>query len=168
MRIVGSALVLTVGFIAPRERRIECVRSPSTSLPSSSLFTGASVYINLVEHPARMQCGVEIAATEFAPSYRRATVLQATSAAVGLISSIAVWLVGATFWWLVAGILLGSVIPFTLFVILPTNKVLLSPKLDRRSVEAERLLARWGKLHAVRSVLSGLALLLFLYLAIFK
>jgi hypothetical protein len=135
---------------------------------SCSLFTGASVYINLVEHPARMQCGVEIAATEFAPSYRRATVLQATSAAVGLISSIAVWLVGATFWWLVAGILLGSVIPFTLFVILPTNKVLLSPKLDRRSVEAERLLARWGKLHAVRSVLSGLALLLFLYLAIFK
>jgi hypothetical protein len=135
---------------------------------SCSLFTGASVYINLVEHPARMQCGVEIAATEFVPSYRRATVLQATSAAVGLISSIAVWLVGATFWWLVAGILLGSVIPFTLFVILPTNKVLLSPKLDRRSVEAERLLARWGKLHAVRSVLSGMALLLFLYLAIFK
>jgi hypothetical protein len=44
---------------------------------------------------------------------------------------------------------------------------LLSPTLDRQSVEAERLLARWGKLHAVRSVLSGVALLLFLYLAIF-
>jgi hypothetical protein len=111
---------------------------------------------------------VEVAATEFAPSYRRASVLQATSAAVGLISSIAVWLAGATFWWLVAGALLGSVIPFTLLVILPTNKVLLSPKLDRRSVEAEHLLARWGALHAVRSVLSGLALLLFLYLVIFK
>jgi hypothetical protein len=94
--------------------------------------------------------------------------LQATSAAVGLISSIAVWLAGATFWWLVAGALLGSVIPFTLLVILPTNKVLLSPKLDRRSVEAELLLARWGALHAVRSVLSGLALLLFLYLVIFR
>jgi hypothetical protein len=44
---------------------------------------------------------------------------------------------------------------------------LLSPTLDRRSAEAERLLARWGGLHAVRSVLSGLALLVFLYLAIF-
>ncbi len=135
---------------------------------SCSLFTGASVYINLVEHPARMECGVEIAATEFAPSYRRAAVLQATSAAVGLISSIAVWLAGARFWWLVAGALLGSVIPFTLLVILPTNKLLLSPTLDKRSVDAERLLARWGALHAVRSVLSGLALLLFLYLAIFR
>ena len=64
--------------------------------------------------------------------------------------------------------MLGTVIPFTLFVILPTNKLLLSPTLDRRSVEAERLLARWGALHAVRSVCSGMALLLFLYLAIFK
>jgi len=134
---------------------------------SCSLFTGASVYISLVEHPARMQCGVEIAATQFAPSYRRATIMQATLAAVGLVSSIAAWLAGATFWWLVGGIVLGSVIPFTLFVILPTNKQLLSPALDRRSAETERLLARWGMLHAVRSVLSGLALSLLLYLLIF-
>jgi hypothetical protein len=77
------------------------------------------------------------------------------------------WLAGATFWWLVAGATLGSVMPFTPIVILPTNKRLLSPELDRRSAEAERLLARWGRLHAVRSVLSGLALLLFVYLAIF-
>jgi Domain of unknown function (DUF1772) len=134
---------------------------------SCSLFAGASVYINLVEHPARMECGVEVAATEFSPSYRRATVMQATLAAVGLVSSIAAWLAGATFWWLVAGALLGSVIPFTLFVILPTNKLLLSPTLDKQSVEAERLLARWARLHAVRSVLSALALSLLLYLLIF-
>jgi hypothetical protein len=134
---------------------------------SCALFTGAAVYITFVEHPARMQCGVELAATEFAPSYRRATVLQATCAAVGLLSSVAAWLGGASFWWLVAGLLLGSVIPFTLIVILPTNKRLLEPTLDKRSAEAERLLSRWGRLHAVRSVLSGLALLLLLYLAIF-
>jgi len=135
---------------------------------SCSLFTGAAVYINLVEHPARMECGVEIAATEFAPSYRRATVMQATCAALGLLSSVAAWLTGSTFWWLVGGVMLGAVIPFTLIAILPTNKQLLSPTLDRRSAETERLLARWGRLHAVRSVLSAVALLLFLYLAIFR
>jgi hypothetical protein len=135
---------------------------------SCSLFTGASVYVSLVEHPARIQCGVEIATTQFAPSYRRATIMQASSAALGLLCSIAAWLAGATFWWPVAGALLGSVIPFTLLVILPTNRLLLSPTLDKRSVEAERLLARWAALHAVRSVLSGVALLLFLYLVIFR
>ena|SRR2546422_1123682 len=41
------------------------------------LFTGAAVYVSLVEHPARMECGIEIAATEFPPSYRRASVMQA-------------------------------------------------------------------------------------------
>src|SRR5438128_746473 len=131
------------------------------------LFTGAAVYVSLVEHPARMECGVEIAAAEFSPSHRRGSVMQATLAAVGLISSVAAWLDGATLWWLVGGVVLGCVIPFTLIVILPTNKQLLSPTLDRRSAETERLLARWGVLHAVRSVLSALALLLLVYLLIF-
>ena len=132
------------------------------------LFAGAAVYVSLVEHPARMECGAEIAAAEFPPSYHRGTIMQVTLAAVCLLSSIAAWLAGATFWWVVAGALQVSVIPFTLIVILPTNKQLLSPTLDRRSVLAERLLALWGTLHAVRSVLSAVALLLFLYLAIFS
>lgn len=133
-----------------------------------SMFAGAALYISFVEHPARMECGVEIAATEFQPSYRRATVMQATLAVLGLISSIAAWLAGATFWWPVGGVILGAVIPFTLIVILPTNKQLLSSSLDKRSPQTERLFARWGTLHAVRSALSGLALLLFLYLLIFQ
>jgi len=133
-----------------------------------ALFTGAAVYITFVEHPARMQCGVEIAATQFAPSYRRATLMQATCAALGLLASLAASLAGASFWWLIAGVLLGSVIPFTLIAILPTSKRLLSQTLDRQSVEAERLLERWGRLHAARSVLSGVSLLLFLYLLVFS
>ena len=92
----------------------------------------------------------------------------ATCAVVSLLASITTWLVGASHLWLIAGVLLGSVIPFTLIVFLPTNKRLLNPTLDRRSIDAEGLLTRWGRLHAVRSVLSGLALLLFLYLVIFN
>ena len=131
------------------------------------LFAGAAVYVSLVEHPARMACGVEIAAAEFPPSYHRGTIMQVTLAAVCLLSSIAAWLAGATFWWVVAGALQVSVIPFTLIVILPTNKQLLNPALDRRSAQTERLLARWGRLHAVRSALSAFALLLFLFLLTF-
>jgi len=133
-----------------------------------SLFTGAAVYLTLVEHPARMECGAEIAATEFPPSYRRTSVMQATLAAVGLLSSIAAWFAGASILWVVGGIVLGAVIPFTLIVILPTNKQLLNPSLDKQSAQTGRLLARWGRLHDVRSILSAFALLLFLYLAIFR
>jgi Domain of unknown function (DUF1772) len=126
------------------------------------LFAGAAIYINLVEHPARMECGTELAATEFGPSYRRAAVMQASLAATGLVGAILAWLAGASVGWLVGGILLGSVIPFTLLIIMPTTKQLLAPTLDKGSVQARELLARWGKLHAVRSALSGIALVIFL------
>ena len=137
------------------------------SVLASGLFAGAAIYISFVEHSARMECGVETAATEFPPSYRRASIMQATLAAIGLLSSLAAWFAGATFWWAIAGVLLGSVIPFTLLVILPTNRQLLSPTLDKRSAQTTHLLARWGRLHAIRSVVSVVAFLLFVYLSVF-
>jgi Domain of unknown function (DUF4440)/Anthrone oxygenase len=123
----------------------------------AGLFAGAAIYITLVEHPARLECGTELAATEFGPSYRRATLMQASLAAVGLIAAVLAWAQGRGVPVLVGGVLLGLVIPFTLIVILPTNKRLLDPGLDRGSVDAAALLARWGQLHAVRSVLGALA-----------
>jgi Domain of unknown function (DUF1772) len=123
----------------------------------AGLFGGAAIYITLVEHPARLECGTALAISEFGPSYRRATVMQASLAALGLVASIGAWLEGRELVVLIAGLLLGLVIPFTLIVILPTNKALLDPILDRDSAEAAALLARWGRLHAVRSILSAVA-----------
>jgi uncharacterized membrane protein len=123
----------------------------------AGLFAGAAIYITLVEHPARLECGTELAATEFGPSYRRAALMQASLAAVGLVAAIVAWAQGHRLVVLIGGLLLGAVIPFTLVVILPTNKRLLDPGLDRSSAEAAALLARWGRLHAVRTVVSALA-----------
>jgi uncharacterized membrane protein len=123
----------------------------------AGLFAGAAVYITLVEHPARLECGTELAATEFGPSYRRATLMQASLAAVGLAAALVAWGRGGGLSPLVGGVLLGAVIPFTLVVILPTNTRLLDPGLDRKSPEAAALLRRWGRLHAVRTVLGALA-----------
>jgi len=60
------------------------------------LFAGAALYVNLVEHPARMECGVELAATEFPPSYRRGTIMQVTLAALGLLASVNNFHISAT------------------------------------------------------------------------
>ena len=50
---------------------------------SAGLFAGAAIYISVVEHPARVSCGAELALREFAPSYHRATVMQASLAVTG-------------------------------------------------------------------------------------
>src|SRR6476660_1094118 len=131
---------------------------------AAGLFSGASIYINLVEHPARMQCGTVLAITQWGPSYKRATVMQAGLAAIGLLSAAGAWMLGAEGSWLIGGILFGLVIPFTLIVILPINRKLVHPDLARESLDIRRLLDRWARLHAVRSVLSFSSFLVFLFL----
>jgi hypothetical protein len=129
---------------------------------ASGIFAGATVYIHLVEHPARLSCGVQLAVTEWRPSYKRGTMMQVPLALIGSLSALVSWWFDGGRAWFVGGLLLLLVIPFTLVVILPTNKRLESQELDLGSEEAERLLRRWGRLHAVRSLLSGAAFLVFL------
>ncbi len=126
------------------------------------IFTGAAVYINFVEHPARMKCGTPLAVTEFGPSYHRAAVMQASLAGIGSITAIAAWWMGSSSWWLVGGIFLFAVIPFTLIIIMPINTKLLGPDLNKDSEDALRLLTTWNRLHAVRSLLSFVAFLIFI------
>ena len=144
-------------------RRILATLAESIATLSSGLFAGAAVYINLVEHPARMETGIRPALTEFAPSYKRATVTQVSLAAAGFLSALVAWRSRSDARWLIGGGLLVSVIPFTVMVILPTNKKLLDPTTPNDLDLAEKLLIRWGKLHAVRSVLSLASLLTFLF-----
>jgi len=131
---------------------------------SAGLFAGAAIYINLVEHPARTECGTDLAVTEFAPSYRRGAVMQGVLGAAGSLVAATAWLTGSPLWWLVGGVILGAVIPFTLVIIFPTNKRLLDPSLDRGSELASKLLRRWGRLHAVRSALGMISFLVFIVL----
>jgi len=130
------------------------------ALLCTGLFAGAAIYVTLVEHPARLECGTALAIAEFRPSYRRAAVMQAALAGIGCLAALAAWTQGRGVSVLVAGLLLGAAIPFTLVVVLPTNKRLLNRGLDPDSTEAAALLARWGNLHTVRTMASGAAFLL--------
>ena len=128
----------------------------------TGLFAGASLYISLVEHPARMECGTTLAATEFGPSYRRGAVMQASLAIGAFLAAMVSFAFASNYAWLIGGICIVAVIPFTLIVILPTNKKLLDPSLNRNSEAARGLLVRWGRLHAVRTALSLAAFVVFL------
>jgi len=88
--------------------------------------------------------------------------MQAPLALIGSLSALLAWWFDGGVAWLIGAALLLSVVPFTLVAILPTNKKLESQELDLRSDEAGRLLRRWGRLHAIRSVLSGVAFFVFL------
>ncbi len=124
----------------------------------TAVFAGAAIYVTFVEHPARLTCGPAVALTQWRPSYKRGTVMQASLAVVGLVSAIAAYARGRSIAVLVGGLVLGAVVPFTLLAIRPTNKLLEDPVRDSGSDETVALLARWGRLHAVRTFLSATAL----------
>jgi Anthrone oxygenase len=127
------------------------------SIACAGLFCGAALYVNFVEHPARMACGPELALREFAPSYQRATVMQVSLAIGGLALGLtAAWRLHDS-WVAVGAVLLGASVPFTLIMIFPTNKQLLDPTLDSRSSRVTSLFRRWNRLHAIRSLLSATA-----------
>ncbi len=130
----------------------------------AGLFAGAAIYINLVEHPARMSLGANLAHAEWAPAYHRGTMMQAPLAMIGLLAALAAWGSGSGLGWLVGGLMLGSVIPFTLIVIFPTNKQLLDPATAQDVDRVQLLLGRWNRLHAVRSLLAMSAFAVFLTL----
>ena len=134
------------------------------ALLAAALFTGGSLYISIVEHPARMRAGIPIAAAEFREMYRRAAPWQASSAALALVAGgLAAWN-GAEHVWAWGGLAVGVVIPFTLFVMMPVNKRLLDPTpLPER--EARVLLTQWGRLHWIRSGLGLIGLVLLLWTA---
>lgn len=131
------------------------------ALVAAGLFAGACVYVTVVEHPAWVECGSRFAIKQFGPSTRRAAVMQGSLAVVGLVAGVAAWGQGSGAGWLVGGLLLGAMIPFTLIIIMPTNRRLLDPGLDPDSGEARDLLKRWGHLHAVRTVVGVVAFVVF-------
>ena len=136
-----------------------------TAILSCAIFAGAAIYINFAEHPARLECGVELTARVFGPSYRRAAAMQASLAIIATIAGMIVGIYSKHNLWFVGAALIFFVVPFTLIVIMPTNKLLLEPS-SRAAQETEVLLNKWGMLHAVRSISSSVAAILYVYLGI--
>jgi uncharacterized membrane protein len=134
----------------------------SVTVLACLLFTGAAVYITLVEHPARLTCDTACALSQWTPSYKRATVMQASLAVVATLFAVLAWLRGSGVTWVAGAVLIFSVVPTTLLIIMPTNKALLDPARDPGANATRELLVRWGRLHAIRTGVSFIASVLFL------
>jgi hypothetical protein len=92
--------------------------------------------------------------------------MQASLAVVATVAGGARWAQSRDVVWLWGAALIFAVVPFTLLVIFPTNSKLLEPGRDPASAETRALLEAWGRLHAVRSLLSLVAGVLFIWAAV--
>lgn len=128
-----------------------------TTLATAAAFTGAALYVSLVEHPARLQLDDASALAQWKPSYKRAAIMQVTLALTSAVCGVKAATVarGQDTRWLIAAGCMGLQIPYTLAGVAHINKRLLAAPVGDGETTAK--LRTWGKLHAVRAVLGLVA-----------
>jgi hypothetical protein len=129
----------------------------------AGVFTGAALYVNFAEQPARLTLDDRALLAEWKPSYKRGFAMQAPLAMIG-------FLLGLIAWWQSAhqGFLIGAVAmigpwPWTLFVIKPVNDRLLELELDQVGPGSRALIVKWGTLHGVRTAFGAVGAAAFLW-----
>lgn len=132
------------------------------ALIAAALFTGAAFYVGFAEHPARLQLDDRALLTEWKPSYKSGTVMQASLAIFGFLLGVLAWWETNSWPWLLGAIVLIANWPYTLFAVMPTNNRLMQTDPMNPAPDTRDLMVKWGRLHAVRTALGIAATLIFL------
>ena len=125
----------------------------SLALASSAAFAGAAAYVNLSEQPARLALDDVSLLKEWKPSYAKGLEMQATLALVSGLLGLAAFYFEHHPAAALGGILMLANWPYTLLVINPTNKMLGATADEDAGPVSRTLIIKWGKLHAVRTIL---------------
>jgi hypothetical protein len=128
---------------------------------AAALFTGASFYINAVEHPARMKLADGALLTEWKPAYRRGAALQGPVALAGFLLGAAAYGLAGNIFWLAGALLMIANWPYTLLVVMPTNRRLMATDPADAGTETRAMIGRWELLHRGRTALGAAATLAF-------
>ena len=139
------------------------VVSQQVALVTAAIFTGAAIYINIAEQPARLQLDPGALLRQWKPSYARGLVMQSSLVIVSGLLGALVYL-GTWDWrWLLGAVVILANWPYTFAIVFPVNKRLEATAPGSANAETRGLVERWGKLHAVRSALGLGATLIFLW-----
>ena len=129
----------------------------------AAIFTGAAIYVNVVEQPARLHLDDTALLSQWKPAYKRGFVMQAPLAVVAFIFGLIAWWQTAEFGFLAGAVLMIANWPWTLVGIMPTNNALMATEPTSATTQTRALIVKWGGLHAVRSGLGGIATIAFLW-----
>ena len=126
-------------------------------------FTGAAIYVSVAEQPARLALDDDGLLRQWQSSYPRASVMQAGLAIVSALLGLATYWSTGDWRWLAGAAVMFANLPYTLVVILPTNKRLQAAVPGAPNAGTRDTIATWARLHLVRNLLGLLATAAYLW-----
>lgn len=135
------------------------------ALVAASLFAGAAFYINWAEHPARMALHDPSLLVQWKLSYAKGLTMQAGLAIIGGVLGLLEAAISGNWWWAIGGLAMLANWPYTLMAIMPVNHELNAIAPNDAGPASRALLERWNRLHAARTGLGALAVVVFLIAA---
>lgn len=133
------------------------------ALATAALFSGAAVYINVAEQPARLGLDDRALLAEWKSSYARGFAMQASLAILGGALGLVAWLDTNDLRWLAGAVLMMANWPYTMVVIMPVNRRLNATAPDGAGAQTRQMIRRWGILHGGRSLIGMAAVGMFLW-----
>ncbi|WP_186444896.1 DUF1772 domain-containing protein [Mesorhizobium sp. J18] len=132
------------------------------ALITAAFFSGAAVYINVAEQPARLLLDDRSQLAEWKRAYKRGFAMQAPLAVISFLLGMIAWWQTGVFAFAVSALLMIANWPWTLIGMMPTNNALQATDLEDANPDSRALVEKWGGLHAVRSAFGLTATLAFL------
>jgi hypothetical protein len=129
------------------------------ALVVAAVFSGAAIYVNVVEQPARFGLDDRALLAEWKPSYKRGFAMQAPLALAGFALGLVAWWQTRDSLFLVGGVAMVANWPWTILVINPVNAVLMATESAGAGAQTRALIEKWGRLHAVRTAFGFLAVI---------
>ena len=136
------------------------------ALVVAAVFAGAALYVNIAEQPARLLLNDRSLLSEWKPSYKRGFAMQAPLAIIGFLFGLLAWWQTGVWQWGLGAVVIVANWPYTLYVIMPTNNLLMTTDPATASDVSRDLIKQWGRLHAVRTALGIAATLIFLWASV--
>ncbi len=139
--------------------------SQNVALFCSAIFAGSSIYVSLVETPATLQGGMEMAKAYRLWVHPRPAIVQASFAGLAAVAGILTGVVAGSIYWVAGGIVSAFALILHIAVVIPDTRRLNNIDLASDPKRVDRLLTRLARLHAALSLAGLGALFIFIMLA---
>lgn len=137
----------------------------SLALAAAGAFTGASLYVNYVEQPARLALGDDALIKEWEPSDHRGFIVLASLAFLAALFGFIAFRELDDVRWLFGALVAIASWPYTYLAIVPLNNRILALIEADAAHEARKVIDLWGRLELGQTALGVVATFIYVWAA---